>query len=264
MGDPQPRQHVTHPFGEQFHQRNLDRLDGAFVPAFGFQHRGRWESHLLGQQRQRRRATTTGLQYGSIAVSVNMGTSCQAAGKSGSGEGKARHSVRAVARVRSSGGQRTGRPTEVCSGCHKEMASKHPLIAAVDVSRLTFPGFCMRLERTHVRCCSFETVSTVRTPAATGTIRPAASGSAGHALHHPEFAGFVHVDSSLEELAGRKCFKHHQCDFVLCPPAILARLWQLQLRRSILRRPGCGRQWRQTGRGADRGNSLDVFRVVPT
>ena len=192
-----------------------------------------------------------------------MGTSCQAAGKSGSGEGRARHSVRAVARVRSRGGQRTASPTEVCSGCHKEMASKHPLIAAVDVSRLTFPGFCMRLERTHVRCYSFETVSTVRTPAATGTIRPATPGSAGHALHHPEFAGFVHVDSSLDELAGRKCFKHRQYDFVLGHPAILARLWQPHPRRSILRRPGCRGQRRQPGRGADGGDALDVFRVVP-
>ena len=53
LGDPQPRQHVTHPFGEQFHQRNPDRLDGAFVPAFGFQRRGMGESHLLGQRQQR-------------------------------------------------------------------------------------------------------------------------------------------------------------------------------------------------------------------
>jgi hypothetical protein len=32
--------------------------------------------------------------------------------------GRARHSVRAAIVVRTSGGQRTARPTEVCFGCH--------------------------------------------------------------------------------------------------------------------------------------------------
>jgi len=35
------------------------------------------------------------------------------------------------------------------------------------------------------------------------------------------------------------------------------------IRRSILRGPGCGWQWRQAGRSADGGNAFDVFRVVP-
>ena len=62
----------------------------------------------------------------------------------------------------------------------------------------------------------------VRTRAATGTIRSAAPGPAGHALPHPEFAGFIHVDSGLDEYAGRKCFECHQCDFTRPGPAILA------------------------------------------
>ena len=65
--------------------------------------------------------------------------------------------------------------------------------------------------------------ATVRTPAATGTICPAAPGPAGRALHHPEFAGFVHVDSGLDELAGRNCFEYYQFDFVRRRAAILAR-----------------------------------------
>ena len=36
-----------------------------------------------------------------------------------------------------------------------ETVSKHPFIVAADVSRLTFTGFCMRLERTHVRYYKF-------------------------------------------------------------------------------------------------------------
>ena len=52
-----------------------------------------------------------------IAVSVNMSTVCQAAGKTESGEGRARHSVRAGVvkseriRWQKNGGQRTARPT---------------------------------------------------------------------------------------------------------------------------------------------------------
>ena len=37
--------------------------------------------------------------------------------------GRARHSVRAAIVMRTSGGQRTARPTEVCSGCLWELAS---------------------------------------------------------------------------------------------------------------------------------------------
>ena len=40
-------------------------------------------------------------------------------------------------------------------GSSVETVSKHSLIVAADVSRLTFPGFCMRMERTHVRCYKF-------------------------------------------------------------------------------------------------------------
>jgi hypothetical protein len=36
-----------------------------------------------------------------------------------------------------------------------ETVSKHPFIVAADVSRLTFPWFCVRLERTHARCYKF-------------------------------------------------------------------------------------------------------------
>ena len=164
--------------------------------------------------------------------------------------------------------------------------------------------------------------TTVRTPAATGTIHPAAPRPAGHALHHPEFAGFVHVDSGLDESAGRKCFNPNSeaetanlrssplipstlggrrpevfCSDVvaasLCHQRRLAQIsgsksfsgltitnaispvitqqfwravWQPQPRRSILRGPGCRWQWqwRQTGRGADGSDALDVFRVVQT
>jgi hypothetical protein len=41
------------------------------------------------------------------------------------------------------------------AGVTVEAISKYPLIVAADVSRLTFPGFCMSLERTHVRCYKF-------------------------------------------------------------------------------------------------------------
>ena len=36
-----------------------------------------------------------------------------------------------------------------------KVVSKRPFIVAADMSRLTFTGFCMRLERTHVRCYKF-------------------------------------------------------------------------------------------------------------
>jgi len=55
--------------------------------------------------------------HNAMAVSVNIGTVCQAAGKTEAGEGRARHSVRAgvvkLERIRwqKNGGQRIARPT---------------------------------------------------------------------------------------------------------------------------------------------------------
>ena len=49
LGDPEHGQHVAGAFRQQFHQRDLGGLDGAFVPAFGFQHRSLREFLLLGQ-----------------------------------------------------------------------------------------------------------------------------------------------------------------------------------------------------------------------
>jgi len=53
------------------------------------------------------------LIFSPVAVSFNIGTVCQAAGKSSSSEGRARHSVRAGMHVRwqQNGGQRTARST---------------------------------------------------------------------------------------------------------------------------------------------------------
>jgi hypothetical protein len=93
-----------------------------------------------------------------IAVSVNIGTVCQADGKAAAGEGRARHSVRAVVVLvgkRAAGRGLPALPAPLCQSQCELLYQTAPIATGTAVSRWPRKAVCTRMRMKPSLQCKF-------------------------------------------------------------------------------------------------------------